>query len=249
MMPETPTRSTAVWVTVALAALGLVGVQVTLYLSYFYTPTQVTPGTLWVVTPDSGAPISLYESYRIFFIHLPSAYTTAACCGLTALGGVMYLLSRKPKWELLIVSAAETGLAVGAIVLLTGTLWADYAWGSGRLGSGWNWEARLTTMLILSLAFAALLVLRRAIDQPRQRSLATAVYGILLGPLYPLVSKAVDINRTSHPRSFSDLLSAPEIATTQRIASVGVLIALLSLVALRYTWNSVGNKLNTERAA
>jgi len=245
----TKTSSKSWLVVLALAVLGLVGAQVTFYLSYFYTPTQVTPGTLWVVTPDAGAPISLYESYRIFFVHLPSAYATAACCGLTALGGVLFLLTRKPKWESLIVSAAEGGLAVGAIVLSTGTLWADYAWGSGRLGSGWNWEPRLTTMLILWLAFAALLVMRRALDQPHLRTQITAVYGILLGPLYPLVSKAVEIGQTSHPRSFKDLLSAPEIAVTQQVASIGMLVAFMALVALRYQWNELGRGIEAERTA
>jgi ABC-type transport system involved in cytochrome c biogenesis permease subunit len=245
-------RSHSWLVVVALAALGLAGVQATLYLSYFYTPTQITPGTLWVVTPDGGAPVSLYESYRIFFIHLPSAYATATCCGLTALGGVMLLLTRKPQWESLVVSAAEGGLAFGALVLLTGTLWADFAWGSGRLGSGWNWEPRLTTMLILWLAFAALLVVRRALGQAQSRAQVTqitAVYGILLGPLYPLVSKAVEIGRIAHPLSFKDQLSAPEVALTQRVAGLGVLVALVALVALRYQWNELGRQIELERAA
>ncbi|MCA8912284.1 MAG: cytochrome c biogenesis protein CcsA [Planctomycetes bacterium] len=247
---KTNEKSSKAWlVTVVLAALGLIGAEVVLYLSYYYTPVQITPGTLWVVTPDGGAPINLYESYRIFFIHLPSAYTTALCCTVCLVGGVMWLLTRKEKWEALTTAAAETGLFVGAIVLLTGTLWADYAWGSGRIGSGWNWEPRLTTMLILWLAFAALLVLRKSMDTPRQRSVMTAVYGILLGPMYPLVSKAVELGRTSHPRSFSDLLSAPEIATTKYLASIAVTIALASLVALRYQMNRLNQQIEQERAA
>jgi heme exporter protein C len=236
-------------ITLALAGLGLVGAQIVLWMSYYYTPVQVTPGTLWVVTPDGGAPVNLYESYRIFFIHLPSAYATATCCLLSLVGGVMWLLTRKDKWEALTVSAAEVGLFTGAIVLLTGTMWADYAWGSGRLGSGWNWEPRLTTMLILWLSFAALLVLRKAMDTPRQRSAMTAVYGILLGPLYPLVSKAIEIGQTSHPRSFSDLLSAPEIAVTKNVASVAIGIALLALVALRFQVNRLGQEIAQERAS
>src|SRR5690606_6657960 len=119
-----------------------------------------------------------------------SAYATALCCTLTAIGGVLWLLTRQPKWEALVVSAGEVGLITGAMVLLTGSFWGDYAWGSGRIGSGRNWEPRLTTMLLLWLAFAALLVLRRAVDTSGQRRMRTAVYGILLGRLYPLVSKA-----------------------------------------------------------
>ena len=237
------------WPTIALAAIGLIAVQAVLYMSYFYTPVQITPGTLWVVTADGGAPINLYESYRIFFMHLPSAYATALCCALTAIGGVLWLLTRQPKWEALVVSAGEVGLITGAMVLLTGSFWGDYAWGSGRIGSGWNWEPRLTTMLILWLAFAALLVLRRAMDTPGQRSMMTAVYGILLGPLYPLVSKAVEIGQTSHPKSFSDLLSAPEIAITKNIASIGVTLAFMAFVALRFQMNRLGQAIEQERAA
>lgn len=236
-------------VTVVLAVLGLIGVQAVLYMSYFYTPVQITPGTMFVVTPDGGSPINLYESYRIFFIHLPSAYATALCCLFCLVGGVMWLLSRKPRWEALTVSAAEVGLVTGALVLLTGTLWGDYAWGSGRLGSGWNWaEARITTMLILWLAFAALIVLRQAMDTPRQRSMMTAVYGILIGPLYPLVSQAIEISQVSHPRDFSGMMSAPEIAQTTNLASIVVTLALLSLVALRYQWNRLGQQISEERA-
>ncbi|MBX3460376.1 MAG: cytochrome c biogenesis protein CcsA [Planctomycetes bacterium] len=236
-------------VTLALAGAGLIGALVTLYLSYFYTPVQVSRGTLWVVTPDGGNTINLYESYRIFFVHLPAAYATAVCSTLAAIGGAAWLLTRKEQWQAIIVSCCEVGLAVGAIVLLTGTFWADYAWGSGRIGSGWNWEPRLTTMLILWFAFAALLVLRRAIDGEKAREMMTAVYGILIGPLYPLVSKAVEIGQTSHPRNFSDLLSAPEIATTKHAATVGIMLALASLIALRYCWNRLGQRIAQERAA
>ncbi|MEZ5991613.1 MAG: cytochrome c biogenesis protein CcsA [Planctomycetota bacterium] len=248
-MPAASKTSNAWLVTVVLGVLGLIGAEVVLYMSYYYTPVQVSPGTLWVVTPDGGAPINLYESYRIFFIHLPAAYSTALCCGICLVGGVMWLLSKKDKWEALTVAAAETGLVTGAMVLLTGTLWADYAWGSGRIGSGWNWEPRLTTMLILWLSFAALLVLRKAMDTPRQRSVMTAVYGILLGPLYPLVSKAIEIGQTSHPKSFSDLLTASEIATTKNVASIAVTIALMSLIAVRFQMNRLGQNIEQERAA
>lgn len=241
--------SKSTWVILALALLAMVGAQVTLYLSYNYTPVQITEGTMWVVTPDRGSPINLYESYRIFFIHLPSAYATALCCAICLVGGVFWLLTRRPAWEALVVASAEVGLITGAVVLLTGTFWADYAWGSGRIGSGWNWEPRLTTMLILWLAFAALLVLRRSMDTPRQRSMTTAVYGILLGPLYPLVSKAIEIGQTSHPRSFSDLLSAPEVAITKNVASIGVLLVFVALISLRFANHRLAQRIDAERSA
>ena len=233
-----------------MAILALIGVQVTLYLAYFYAPTQINRGTLWVVTPNAaGAPINLYESYRILFIHVPAALSTALCCLLTLVGGVMWLLTKKPGWDSLTVAASEVGLLACGAVLISGTLWGDYAWGSGRLGSGWNWEPRLTTTLILWLAFAALLVLRRAMDQPQLRLKVTAIYGILLSPLYPLVSKAIEIGQTSHPTSFKDQMSAPEIATVNQVARFSVILVFVALVALRVLMNNVAKETDRERAA
>lgn len=241
---------TSSMVTIILAVLALLGAEAALWLSYFYAPVQITAGALFVVSPTPGVnTLNLYESHRIFFIHLPSAYATALCCGLSLVGGVMHLLSRSEKWDALTVSASEVGLLAGAITLLTGSFWADYAWGTGRIGSGWNWEPRLTTMLILWLAFAALLALRGAMPNVQARMKLTAVYGILVAPLYPLVQKAIEIGQVSHPRSFSDLLSAPEIGTTKQVATLGLLLAFGAAVALRYSANRLSFQLQKERAA
>lgn len=240
----------SVMVTLAIAVAALIGVEVTLWLAYHYAPVQITAGSLFVSQPSMGVPTNnLYESYRIFFIHLPSAYSTALCCGLGLVGGVMFLLTRQDKWDALTVSAAEIGLVAGAITLLTGSFWADYAWGTGKVGSGWNWEPRLTTMLILWLAFAAMLAMRSSIPALALRQKLTAVYGILVAPLYPLVQKAIEIGQTSHPRSFSDLLSAPEIAITKQVSSICIALVFVAAIALRFCWNRAAIQLAAERAA
>lgn len=225
-----------------LAVLGLVGAEAALWMAFHYTPTQINAGSLWVIEA-TGSPRNLYESYRIFFLHLPSAYATALCCVATLIGGVMWLLSKKDKWESVVVAGAETGVIAGGVVLLTGSFWADYAWGDGSIGSGWNWEPRLTTMLILWLAFAALLGVRKAMDNPRQRSQITAVYGILLAPLYPLVSQAIKIGQVSHPADFSTQMSAPEIATTKHVATIGIILVWASLFGVRLLWNRLESRI------
>lgn len=240
----------SVMVTLAIAVAALIGAEAALWLAYHYAPVQITAGSLFVIQPSGGvATNNLYESYRILFIHLPSAYTTALCCGLGLVGGVMFLLTRQDKWDALTISAAEIGLVAGAITLLTGSFWADYAWGTGRIGSGWNWEPRLTTMLILWLAFAAILAMRSSIPALALRQKLTAVYGILVAPLYPLVQKAIEIGQTSHPRDLSDLTSAPEITTTKWVASICILLVFAAAIALRFTWNRAATQLSAERAA
>lgn len=240
----------SVMITLLLAVAALVGAEITLWLAYHYAPVQITAGSLFVSQPTMGVPTNnLYESYRIFFIHLPAAYSTALCCGLGLVGGVMFLLTRQDKWDALTVSAAEIGLVAGAITLLTGSFWADYAWGTGKVGSGWNWEPRLTTMLILWLAFAAMLAMRSSIPALALKQKLTAVYGILVAPLYPLVQKAIEIQQVSHPKDFSATMSAPEIATTKYLASICIALVFVAAIALRFTWNRTATQLAAERAA
>lgn len=243
MTPRPSNRSFII--ALVLTVLGLAGAQVAMYLAYRYAPTQVSNGSLFVLTPDPGvSSFNLYESYRIFFTHLPSAYTTAVCCGLMLLGGVMWLLMRKPFWDHLTVAAAEVGLVAGALTLLTGAIWAKYAW-----GTYWNWEPRLTTMLVLWLAFAALVALRAALPPGVKRGMLTAVYGILASPLYPLVHWAVEIGSGSHPKSFSYLLTAPEITVTKNVATWGIIPLFVAIVFVRLMWRNVNHAVEVERAA
>ena len=240
-----PTSNRSFIVAMVLTVLGLAGAQVAMFMAYRYAPTQIQNGSLFVATPTEGiSSFNLYESYRIFFTHLPCAYTTAVCCGFMLVGGVMWLLMRKPFWDHLTVAAAEVGLVAGALTLLTGSIWAKYAW-----GTYWNWEPRLTTMLVLWLAFAALIALRAALPPGAKRNILTAVYGILASPLYPLVHAAVEIGQGSHPKSFSYLLTAPEITVTKNVATWGIIPLFVGLIVVRLMWRKVHHSLEVERAA
>jgi heme exporter protein C len=119
-----------------LAAIGVIAAH---YLVFIYAPMEKTMGA----------------SQRIFYFHVPSAmlfYVGIVCCFVGSLG---YLLTRKARWDVFAQSAAETALAFGVVVLITGPLWAKAAW-----SVWWKWEPRLTTMAILFLIFCAYWALR-----------------------------------------------------------------------------------------
>ena len=77
---------------------------------------------------------------KIFYFHVPSAY--AMYIGATAcfIGSVMYLLKPTDARDALARAGAEVAIVFGAIVLITGPLWAAKAW-----GYYWTWDPRLTT--------------------------------------------------------------------------------------------------------
>ena len=129
---------------------------------------------------------------KIFYFHVPSAmamFLSAFICGVAS---AVFLFGRKPAADRIAVSAAELTAVFGIVVLITGPLWARKAW-----GVWWQWDARLTSTLILWLVFQAYLLLRRYGGPGSDRLAAgVAVFG---AANVPFVYWSVNVWRTLHP--------------------------------------------------
>ena len=92
------------------------------------------------------------------------------------------------------VAAAELTVVFGLIGLITGPLWARKAW-----GVWWQWDARLTSALVMWLIFVAYLLLRRY-GGPGSEKLArcVALFGMAN---VPFVYWSVNVWRTMHPKT------------------------------------------------
>jgi heme exporter protein C len=131
---------------------------------------------------------------KIFYFHVPAAMTMflgAFVCGIAS--GV-YLFRRRPAADRVALAAAELTVLLGAIVLMSGPLWARKAW-----GIWWDWDARLTSTLVLWLVFQAYLLLRRYGGPGSDRLAAgVALFGMFN---VPFVYWSVEFWRTLHPKT------------------------------------------------
>src|SRR5688572_11205057 len=93
--------------------------------------------------------------FKIIFFHVPMAITAMLCSLVALFGSVMFLITRKFKYDALAVSVTEVGLAFLAGNLITGSIWARVIW-----GIWWTWDARLTSALVCWLLYAGYLMLR-----------------------------------------------------------------------------------------
>lgn len=214
----------------ALIVAGILGLGYVLYQSLLVLEPHNPSGSIFVYFPPDGNSQQLFTSYRIFFVHLPSAMASATVSILMAVGGVLYLISRKRHWESLIIASTQVGLVACFITMATGYFWGDFAW-----GTGWTWEPRLTSALVLWLSYVALLVVHRSMDSGPKRGMTAAVYGLFTVPLYPLVSKSIEwFGRISHPESLSKLASGDAVNALRSVATPLLLLLFVGLVALRY---------------
>jgi heme exporter protein C len=163
-----------------------------------YVPTLVLAAAMFVVAPlfIAWAP---YEStmglvQKIFYYHVPAAmamFVTAFVCGI---GGAVFLFRNDARADRVAFAAAELTAIFGLIVLISGPLWARKAW-----GVWWQWDARLTSTLILWLIFVAYLLLRRY-GGPGSDKLGAgmALFGLAN---VPFIFVSVNVWRTLHPQT------------------------------------------------
>ena len=129
---------------------------------------------------------------KIFYFHVPCAWLLMLSTLVCAAGSLAFLFKDSERGDRVALSAAELGVVFGLCVLVSGPLWAKAAW-----GVYWQWEARLTSSLLLWLMLVAY-VLARRYGGASARKLAAAL-ALFAAIDIPLVYFSVRFFRTIHP--------------------------------------------------
>jgi heme exporter protein C len=149
--------------------------------------------TIWnifVVTPMEQ---ELFYSQKIFYYHVPNAFMLFLAVGVCGVASVAFLKTRQPRWDDLGVASAEMAVLFGAIVLVTGSIWARAAW-----STWWVWEPRLVTSLLLWLIMVGYVLVRRFAGIGSERiGAGLAIFGTVG---IPLIYKGVSAG-DRHPQA------------------------------------------------
>ncbi len=131
---------------------------------------------------------------RIFYYHVPSAWTAFLLFFANFVASAVYLWKRGKRADAFALASAEVGVVFCTVVLVTGPLWAKPVW-----GIWWTWDARLTTTLILWLIYVSYLILRRYSSggQTPLLAAALAIFGFID---VPIVYLSIRYFRTQHPQ-------------------------------------------------
>ena len=164
---------------VGLAVATAAALVAAMYGALLVAPTERTMG----------------DVQRIFYVHVPSAWTAFAAFFVVFIASVGYLLTKNFKWDRIALACAEIGTIFCTVVLITGPIWAKPVW-----GIWWTWDARLTSTLVLWLMYLSYLLLRDFLDEPARRATLSAVFGIIAFVDVPIVYFSIRLWRTQHPQ-------------------------------------------------
>ena len=138
------------------------------------------------------------NSYRIIFIHVPSASLAMGGYLLLAVCALISLVWRVKTADMVAKAAAPVGALFCLCALFTGSLWGKPTW-----GTYWVWDARLTSMLILLFLYFGVIALGNAITNRDSAAKACAVLALVGAVNIPIIQKSVEWWNTLHqPATF-----------------------------------------------
>ena len=142
------------------------------------------------------APIEAVMGYvqKIFYFHISNAWVGMLGFIVAAVSGIIYLVTKDLKWDIVELSAVEISLVFFLIAIISGSIWAKPTW-----GTYWTWDARLTTAAVLEMIYLAYLLLRQGIEDPEQRARFSAVYTLVGSVSVPITFLSIHIWQTIHP--------------------------------------------------
>jgi len=207
-----------------LAALSAALLVYSTYQGLYVAPTEETMG----------------DVQRIFYVHVPAATVGFTLFFVNFLASILYLWKRSPRADALAATAAEVGVVFCTVVLITGPIWARYAW-----GVWWSpWDMRLNTTLMLWLLYVSYLVLRRSSTAGSTSVLASslAIFAFLDVPVVYMANRWF---RTHHP---SPMIGTPNLDPKMQSILFLNMMAFLVFGALiawfRYELERTAQKIN-----
>lgn len=201
-----------------LAVATALVMAVGLYQAFFVSPADYQQG----------------ETVRIMFVHVPAAWLAMFGWTLMSIASLGVLVWRHPLADVAAEAAAPLGAAFTLIALVTGSFWGRPMW-----GTWWEWDARLTSVLVLFLMYLGVIALRSALDEPSRAARLVAILTLVGFINIPIIKFSVDWWNTLHQPASVIRVDGPtihpDILMPLLVNALGftLLFVTLQLVAMR----------------
>ncbi|HMI40348.1 MAG TPA: heme ABC transporter permease CcmC [Sphingomicrobium sp.] len=198
-----------------LLAIGLVLTAVGIFAGLTLTPPDYLQG----------------ETVRILYIHVPAAWLGMAGWVGIAVASVSQLVWRHPLAAVAGRATAPAGATFAALCLATGSIWGRPTW-----GTWWEWDGRLTSMLILLFLYLGYIALDAAERERGGEGRLAALFGLVGAINLPIIHYSVLWWRTLHQGQSITLTGstiAPELLWPLPLTMLGFTALFIAVVLMR----------------
>jgi heme exporter protein C len=127
------------------------------------------------------------EAYRIIYVHVPVAVLSKSLYMGMAVAALIGLVWQVKTAFMAMIAMAPIGAMVTFVSLFTGAAWGKPMW-----GTWWEWDARLTSQLILFFLFLGVISLYKAFEDKQQAGKAAGVMAVLGVINLPIIHYSVE---------------------------------------------------------
>ena len=167
------------------------------------------------------------DSVRIMYVHVPSAWIGLASFTVIALMSILSFIFKIKNLNLITKSIAPVGLLFTCIAIITGSLWGQPTW-----GTWWAWDARITSMLVLSIFYILFILAHKLIENEDKANKVSNIIAIIGLINIPVIRYSVDWWNTLHQPSSIKLDGTSSIHPSMLLPLMLMLLVLLLYCAL-----------------
>lgn len=160
------------------------------------------------------------ESYRIIYIHVPAAWMSLFIYMVMAISGAIGLIWRIKLADVVAISSAPIGAMFTLLALVTGSIWGKPMW-----GTWWEWEARLTSELVLLFLYLGVIALYNAVEDKRTASRAVAILALVGVVNIPIIHYSVEWWNTLHQGPTVTKFDKPSIHLSMLLPLLSMAVA------------------------
>lgn len=189
-------------VSLALGALSLIGMLLSLWMIFLYAPEDTLQGPV----------------QRIFYFHVPMAWVGMLSFVVLTVASIGGLIRRDERWDWAARAAAEIGTVFITLALISGAIWGKPIW-----GTWWVWDPKLTATLILWFMYVGYLMMRNYMGRTPDSARIGAVLAVVGVIDVPIIYLSVQWWRGQHPTAMIGVPSAdlpPSAVLTLMVALV-----------------------------
>jgi|TARA_B100000780_G_scaffold72040_1_gene48214 heme exporter protein C len=168
------------------------------------------------------------NSYRIIFLHVPASIYAQLIYFFMSICALMHLVWRVKLAAYLIKAAAPVGVIITFIALFSGSIWGIPTW-----GTWWQWDARITSTLILFIMYLGIITLHSSFSNAEKADRLMSILVVVGVVNIPIIKKSVDWWSTLHqPASITVSEGAsidPSMLYPLAISALGMGLTLIAL--------------------
>ena len=187
------------------------------------------------------------DTVRIMYIHVPAAWMALVAYSIMGVASFFGLIFRHALADAAAKAIAPIGAVFTALALLTGSLWGKPMW-----GTWWQWDGRMTSVLVLFLFYIGYIALHASIEDEQRAAKSTAILALVGLINLPVIKFSVEWWNSLHQGASIFVKGGPTIEASMRwplyVMGLAYLFLMLWLFLIRLDTEILNRKYRALRA-